>query len=98
MLFSVLSLACVACVALAAPASQEGVMMMGSCGDAFSVSAAGLALGQINMDRQEGYVLALHRLANVHQMIHVSQGGVCIFVVRVVSDENTLPRARAQAR
>ena len=71
--FSLLSLACVACMALAAPVEQEGAMMTASCVDPFAVSAAGLALGKINMDRQEGYVLALHRLANVNQMAHVSQ-------------------------
>ncbi|CAL8395599.1 unnamed protein product [Boreogadus saida] len=85
--FSLLSLACVACMTLAAPVEQEGAMMTASCVDPFAVSAAGLALGKINMDRQEGYVLALHRLANVNQMAHAETGVVFYLTMDVVETD-----------
>uniref|UniRef100_A0A665SWN8 Fetuin B n=1 Tax=Echeneis naucrates TaxID=173247 RepID=A0A665SWN8_ECHNA len=48
-----------------APVQQDG-LEQGSCEDASAVGAAGLALTKINQDRQEGYIFALHQLANVH--------------------------------
>lgn len=54
-----------------APVDQDG-MQQGSCEDAQAKGAAGQALNKINQDRQEGYVLGLHRLSNVHITKHVS--------------------------
>lgn len=54
-----------------APVEQDG-MQSGSCQDALAAGAADLALTKINEDREEGYILSLHRLANVNMMPHVS--------------------------
>lgn len=54
-----------------APVEQDG-MQQGSCEDAQAKGAAQQALNKINQDRQEGYVLGLHRLSNVHITKHVS--------------------------
>lgn len=54
----------------AAPVGDSRVQ--GSCEDPVALGAAEQALIKINLDRQEGYVFALHRLANVHYTRHVS--------------------------
>lgn len=54
-----------------APVDQAG-MQPWSCEDAQAKGAAGLALNKINQDRQEGYILGLHRLSNVHITKQVS--------------------------
>ncbi|KAJ3600059.1 hypothetical protein NHX12_034011 [Muraenolepis orangiensis] len=79
------------CVALAAPVDEtveekEG-MKTGSCADAFSLSAAALVVGEINKDRQEGYIMALHRLANVNEMSHGETGVVFYLTVDVVETD-----------
>ncbi|CAL8255859.1 unnamed protein product [Merluccius merluccius] len=84
---ALLSLACVFCVALAAPIEEEEGVKTGSCADNFTLSAAGLAIQEINKDRKEGYVLALHRLANVNQMIHAETGVVFYLLMDVVETD-----------
>lgn len=56
----------------AAPVESDG-RVEGSCADPVALGAAEQALIKINQDRQEGYVFALHRLANVHFTRHVSR-------------------------
>lgn len=55
----------------AAPVEGDG-RVEGSCDDPVALGAAEQALIKINQDRKEGYVFALHRLANVHFNTHVS--------------------------
>lgn len=55
----------------AAPVEGDG-RVEGSCEDPVALGAAEQALIKINQDRQEGYVFALRRLADVHFNTHVS--------------------------
>lgn len=55
----------------AAPVEVDG-RVEGSCEDPVSLGAAEQALIKINQDRQEGYIFALRRLADVHFAKHVS--------------------------
>lgn len=66
-----------------APVEQGGVEP-GSCQDAQALGAAGLAVTEINKDRQEGYVLSLHRLANVNMVKHGETGVVFYLTLDVV--------------
>ncbi|XP_041914057.1 fetuin B [Alosa sapidissima] len=66
----VLLLLAVACV----HAAPVDVLAPGSCKDAVALGAAQQALNKINADRSEGYVFGLHRLSNVHQMLHGKNG------------------------
>ncbi|CAL8307454.1 unnamed protein product [Lota lota] len=85
---SLLSLACVVCMTLAAPVVEDnGGMKTGSCADAIALSAAGLAVSEINKDRQEGYILGLHRLANVNEMRHAETGVVFYLTMDVVETD-----------
>ncbi|XP_030289807.1 fetuin B isoform X2 [Sparus aurata] len=66
-----------------APVEQDG-MQQGSCEDAQAKGAAQQALNKINQDRQEGYVLGLHRLSNVHITKHDENGAVFYLTLDVV--------------
>ena len=68
------------CVVRGAPVAEQGGMEAGSCQDAQALGAAGLALTEINKDRQEGFVLGLYRLANANMMKHVSQECFCFLL------------------
>ncbi|XP_010870818.1 fetuin-B [Esox lucius] len=65
-------------------APLETDLKPGSCKDAVALGAAGQALGKINKDRREGYVFALHRLSNVHQMNHGETGVVFYLTMDVL--------------
>jgi len=75
-----------ACVCAHAAPLPDGVAA-GDCKDAFALSAANLALGEINKDRQEGFVFALHRLNNVNQMLH-GETGVVFYLTLDVMETN----------
>ncbi|KAJ7986209.1 hypothetical protein DPEC_G00337590 [Dallia pectoralis] len=63
---------------------KETDLKSGSCQDAVALGAAGQALDKINMDRKEGYVFALHRLSNVHQINHGETGVVFYLTIDVL--------------
>ncbi|XP_068446225.1 fetuin-B-like [Clinocottus analis] len=69
-----------------APVAQGG-MNEGSCEDASAMAAAGLALSEINLDRTEGYVFALHRLSNVHTAQH-GENGMVFYLTLDVEETN----------
>ncbi|XP_029286050.1 fetuin B [Cottoperca gobio] len=56
----------------------------GSCEDAQAKMAAKVALTDINQDRKEGYIFALHRLSNVHVTHHEEVGEVFYLTLDVV--------------
>ncbi|XP_068446226.1 fetuin-B-like [Clinocottus analis] len=66
-----------------APVAHGG-MKEGSCEDALAMAAAGLALSEINLDRTEGFVFALHHLSNVHTAQHGENGMVFYLTLDVV--------------
>ncbi|KAM7012343.1 uncharacterized protein LKV04_022858 [Tautogolabrus adspersus] len=63
---------------------EQGAVEQGSCEDAQAKFAAELALTKINQDRQEGYILSLHRLSNVHMKTHAETGVVFYLTMDVV--------------
>ncbi|XP_034566230.1 histidine-rich glycoprotein-like [Notolabrus celidotus] len=80
-LFALLAFGCV--LIHGAPVEQAAVEQ-GSCDDAQAKFTAELALNKINQDRQEGYILALHRLSNVHMKTHAETGVVFYLTMDVV--------------
>ncbi|KAL1022865.1 hypothetical protein UPYG_G00033480 [Umbra pygmaea] len=69
----------------------------GSCTDALALGAAGQALDKINLDRTEGYIFALHRLSNVHEMNHGENGIVFYLTMDVLETKcHVLSRKNAK--
>ncbi|XP_054646644.1 fetuin B [Dunckerocampus dactyliophorus] len=66
-----------------APVDQDA-MQAEPCDDALVMGAAREALTKINRDRQEGYILGLHRLSNAHSAKHGETGFVFYLTLDVV--------------
>ncbi|KAF3690569.1 Fetuin-B 16G2 Fetuin-like protein IRL685 Gugu Precursor [Channa argus] len=63
---------------------ELGGLEEGSCEDPSALSAAKLALTEINQDRKEGYIFSLHRLSNVHTAKHGENSEVFYLTLDVV--------------
>ncbi|XP_061540039.1 fetuin B [Phycodurus eques] len=72
------------CVHIQAAPVDQDAMVMESCEDALVMGAAREALTKINQDRQEGYILTLHRLSNAHSTKHGETGIVFYLTLDVV--------------
>ncbi|XP_041647619.1 fetuin B [Cheilinus undulatus] len=67
-----------------APVVEEAALAELSCDDAQAKYAAGLALTKINQNRDEGYILRLHRVSNAHMKTHAETGVVFYLTMDVL--------------
>jgi len=72
------------CVHVHGAPTEQNAMEPGSCKDAQALVAADLALAEINQDREEGYVFALHGLSNFYMASHGENGQVFYLTLDVV--------------
>uniref|UniRef100_UPI0037E779F3 fetuin-B-like n=1 Tax=Semicossyphus pulcher TaxID=241346 RepID=UPI0037E779F3 len=72
------------CVHVYGAPVEPGALEQGSCEDAQAKFTAELALTKINQDREDGYILSLHRLSNVHMKTHQETGVVFYLTMDVV--------------
>uniref|UniRef100_UPI0037E7EC79 fetuin-B-like n=1 Tax=Semicossyphus pulcher TaxID=241346 RepID=UPI0037E7EC79 len=72
------------CVHVYGAPVEQGALEQGSCEDAQAKFTAELALTKINQDREDGYILSLHRLSNVHMKTHQETGVVFYLTMDVV--------------
>ncbi|XP_074525159.1 fetuin B [Halichoeres trimaculatus] len=81
---ALLSLLVLGCVLTHGAPVEQAALEQGSCDDAQAKFTGELALTKINQDREEGYILALHRLSNVHMKRHGETGVVFYLTLDVV--------------